>query len=311
MKKQWVFFTSLVVLALVVAIVAFSANTTDTPENNPRVTATPIVTSVSAGENNPRATATPTPTPTPKATEKVRWTEKDGKTYFADVRVALDLSVQDRIDAAIMDEYNVYDVVCDGDVVLFKSTYGVISVPQKVRLLCDGNYLLVWGAKEGTYGYGKFSSAASDIGFVKQFYCATHEAFQKEGTVTRFYLSAEPKDLKGQFDTGDFIVSWVLVERNDVYTWCLNLCDCSKDNGQGGGSPSGGSSQTPSGGSKPTATPKPTGENNVMGENNSRPTPRPSSSTSSTATSSTTVGESSERPTADWHDTPVQEDTEF
>lgn len=309
MRKNWFFFVALAIMVAVAAVVIFGADsTTDEMEANLYVAnATPTATPTT------EPTATPTPTPTPKATEKVRWTDEYGKTYFASFQVATDISVQERIDAAIMDEYNVYDVVRDGDVVLCNSTYGGISVPQKVKLLRDGNSLLVY-AKEGMYGYGQSSSAASDIGFVKQFYCATHESFRKEGTVTRFYLAAEPNNLKGPFTVDDFIVSWVLVKRNDLYTWCLKLCDCSKDNGQGGGSPSGGgTSQTPSGGSEPTATPKPTGENNVMGENNHRVTPRPEQSTSTSTPTSTTVGESSGRPSLseDWNDRPIEEDTEY
>lgn len=313
----------MVIIVAFVAIVAFSTKTTDisTP-NISNATATQAVTTTPRTTPAPRVTATPKATIAPQKTVKAKtnWTDGYGKTYFINQEVAEDCTLQARLDRAIMKTYNVYDVVRDDDVIVCTSTDGV-WVPEQVKLLRDGNAILAW-ADGHSVSYGRVSSAATDVRFVSQFYCDKHMAIRKDGTLAKVYPNGE--ELMGSFTNGDYLDAWVLVERRhngqSVYTWCLNVCDCSKVAG---------GAQSPSGGNEPATTKKPT-EPSREPENNPRATVRPSPSTS------TTVGENNERPTAttkvearptfstntveeprptisteDWYDQPIEVETEY
>lgn len=255
-------------------------------------------------------TSTPAPKATESETEKPQetvnhtttYTDEDGKTYFVGqgaMKFALDSGLQQRLDYAVIESQNVYDIVRDTDVIVktqgtpVTSLYGLgNNFPQKVEFLRDGYAVLAWSEdlfRDETCDK-VFATARDDV-FTGKVFCKEHKAVNAVENVA--YVNME-QGFRGSFATKDLGLeifdAWVLVTR-DVeiegrtvrgLTWCLNTCEC-----EGGTKKSDGGKKpvkdptkapttpTPAPTEAPTPTPAPTEAPTPTPDNNPRATVRP------------------------------------
>ena len=236
------------------------------------------------------------------------YSDKDGKTYFIGqgaLQIALDISLQQRLDYAVIESLKVYDIVRDTDVIvqlqgtMVTSRYalGNEDFPQEVEFLRDGYRVLAW-CEDLPWDKTKDKSfaTAKDDKFADQVFCKEHKAVRKTENVA--FVNME-EGFRGVFVTSDLggkelFDAWVLVIR-DVevdgqivrgLTWCLNTCECEGTKKSDGGkkpvkpdptkAPTTSTvtpTPTPAPTETPTVTPTPTPT--PEGDNNPRETVRP------------------------------------
>lgn len=286
------------------------------------------------------STVTPEPTEAP-----VSFVAANGKAYYANPETAIDNTLQERLDAAIITEYNVYDVFSaeSGDAIIKDADGREITArydfhdmaAESIELLRDGYSVLAYSQSGFIVDNQPHTFApAKDAAFAEKVFCKEHRSVMTKALTCVGYTGEVVGNwpIRGVFSLqkldADMLDAFVLVGRSveydgrvmDAYTWALRTCTCGMNTISDGGNPvkpdvptaeptaAPTTAPTPTVVPTPTTAPTPTVTPKPTGDNNPRPTTAPTLKPTAEPTA-TPVGDNNPRPTVAPTQRPTTEPT--
>ena len=283
MKKKDVIMIMTLAIAAIIAVIALSnvdqQAVKDWFTNLTAAKSTKVATDGESQQQDTSSTET-TPKAEPNQSELPEsFADQDGKVYYQDGRSASNLSLQERLDSAVMANLNVYDIVRENDSIVVidgkevSADYGIdLSAEEKVAFFRDGYHLLTYSEDEDKFFKDESSThifkGASDSVFTDAVFCDKDAAIRSKVCVG--YVNAKlwgvnkEYGCKGWFKMNlldsRIFKAFVLVKRAvvledgrtaNMFTWAVRVCDGEVKQADNGGKVNDGNKPS----DKPTAEP--------------------------------------------------------